>query len=285
MTGPVVQLFVNPRPGWFARRRVTALRQAFERAGATVVVTESRSDRLEIDAQSTHVCAVGGDGTLRHVIDALHRSGRSPLVSAYPIGTVNLLARECRYPRSPRSFVDRVLGAGPHAQHHTALVDGLPLVTCASVGPDSFVVESLSSALKNRIGRAAYVLAFCKLLIRWPRARMTLSWGHDRMDCEAVYIAKGRFFAGPWTFAPRARAVDPLLHVVSIERASRYQFVRFSWRMLRKQPVDTMDGVRCFTCTELKIDGEATIPLQADGDIVTHLPASVSVRLQSTEFA
>jgi diacylglycerol kinase (ATP) len=285
MIAETVQLFVAPRAGWFAHRRIAALHRAFEQAGATVLVSESVHDKLQVDPRATHVCAVGGDGTVRHVIDAVHRSGRNLSISVYPAGTVNLLARECGYTRSPQTFVRRALNAQDRAQHHTALVGGTPLVTCASVGPDSFAVEGLSSALKARIGGAAYLFAFGKLLIPWPRAKMTLSWGQNRMDCEAVYIAKGRFFAGPWTFAPEARALDPLLHVVSIQRASRLHFVQFAWKMLWGLPVETIKGVHCFTCTELTIGGEASLPLQADGDIVTRLPAFISVRRQATEFA
>jgi diacylglycerol kinase (ATP) len=285
MTAQVVQLFVNSRRGWLARRRIAALRSAFEDAGATVLIDGSLSDRLEIDPRSTDVCAVGGDGTVRHVIDAVHRSGRPLTVSVYPAGTVNLLSRECGYPRAPRAFVRRVLDAGARTQNYTGLIGGTPLITCASVGPDSFAVETVSTSLKSMIGRAAYMVAFCKLLIRWPRPKMTLSSGQKRLECEAVYVAKGHFFAGPWTVAPEAHVTDPLLHVVAIERASRRRFVRFAWQLLRGRPVAALDGVHSFRCTELTIDGKADVPLQGDGDIVTHLPASISMRPAPTEFA
>lgn len=285
MTAPVVQLFVHPRPGWRARHRIAGLRSAFEQAGATVIVTASIAERLEIDARSTHICAVGGDGTLRHVVDALYRSGRSVPISVYPAGTVNLLARECGYPRAPRAFVRRVLGGAARSQHHMALVGRTPLLTCASVGPDSFVVEALSPALKNRLGRAAYVLAFCKLLIRWRRVTMIVSCGEDRVECEAVYIAKGRFFAGRWAFAPHARTTDPLLHVVLLRQAARRHFIRFAWALWRGRPVERLDGVRCFSCVGLTISGDTSAPLQADGDIVAHLPSRISIGSDSLEFS
>ena len=285
MTAPVVQLFVHPRAGRRARRRIAGLRSAFEQEGATVIVTASIRDRLEIDARSTHICAVGGDGTLRHVVDALYRSTRSVPISVYPAGTVNLLARECGYPRAPRAFVRRVLDGGARSQHHMALVGRTPLLTCASVGPDSFVVEAVSPALKNRLGRAAYVVAFCKLLIRWRRVPMIVSCGEDHIECEAVYIAKGRFFAGRWAFAPHARTTDPLLHVVVLKRAARRHFLRFAWALWRGCPVERLDGVRCFSCARLTISGDKSAPLQADGDVVACLPASVSLAPDTLEFS
>jgi len=285
MTTPVVQLFLHARPGWRARRRIVALQRAFRERGAEILITRSVSDRLEIDARATHVCAVGGDGTLRHVVDALYRSGRPLPISAYPAGTVNLRARECRYPRSPHAFVRRVLDGGQRTAHHIALVNGVPLLSCGSVGPDSFAVEAVSPVLKRRFGRAAYLWAFCKLLMHWPRTRMILSWQGERMVCEAVYVAKGHFFAGPWTFAPQAWATDPLLHVVALEQASRGRFLRFAWAIVRGRPLTARDGVRCFSCGELAISGDAGVPLQADGDVVAHLPAVISLRAEPAQFA
>lgn len=292
MSAPVVQLFVNRRPGWLARRRVRALRRAFGKAGATVLLNESVADRLEIDPRADRICTVGGDGTMRHVMEAVHRSGRTIPISVYPAGTVNLIARECRYPRDPHAFVRRVLGGEARMAHHTALIGGsttgIPLLACASIGPDSYVVEALSLGLKARIGRAAYLVAFAGLLFRWRRAALTLEWEGGQVACEAVYIAKGRYFGGPWTFAPAARMTDPLLHVVALRRASRSDFVRLAWTMLRGRPVDALPGVRSFTCTGLNImggPGAPGMPLQADGDIVAHCPVSLAMRPSSTPFS
>lgn len=285
----MIQLFVNPRAGWHARRRIAALRAALEQAGATLLVSESTARRLEIDPRADHACAVGGDGTLRHVVEAVHRAARPVSVSAYPGGTVNLLARECGYPRSPHAFARRLLGgaaaAGAARSHHTALIGDTPLLTCASVGPDSLVVARLSPAWKERIGRAAYLLAFLSVWRDWPRAKILLLYDGGQTMCEAVYVAKGRFFAGPWSFAPAARLDDPQLRVIALADASRMRFLHFAWTLLRRGPVDALPGVVSFSCTELTLRSETAPPMQADGDIVTRLPATIRLRRETTAFA
>jgi hypothetical protein len=35
----------------------------------------------------------------------------------------------------------------------------------------------------------------------------------------------------------------------------------------------------------VKIDGEANIPLQADGDIIAYLPIDISINSKSTDFS
>ncbi len=285
MSPATIQLFVNPRAGSRPLARVGALRAAFESLGAQVLLTESRSDRLVVDDRADHVCAVGGDGTLRHVVDAVRRTGRPIAISAYPAGTVNLLAMEYAYSRDPQIFARRVLASGERLPLHAARIGPIPLLVCASIGPDSYAVAALSPRGKRLIGRAAYLLAFAATLIRWRRATILVEHDGQRTACEAVYIAKGRYFAGRWSFAPRARAGDPLLHVITLRHATRGAFLRFAWALLRHRPVDQLAGVACFTCTALSLSSDAALPLQADGDIVARLPLSITLEAEAVHFA
>lgn len=285
MSQPTVQLFVNPRAGFRPRSRIRGLCSALEALGAQIVLTESLSDPLVVDGRADHLCAVGGDGTLRHVVDAVRKTERPIPISVYPAGTINLLAMECAYPRDPHAFARRLLNNGEPRRHYVALIGQTPLLTCASVGPDSDAVENLSPRVKRLIGRAAYLVAFCKVLMRWRRRKITLLHEGRRTECEAVYIAKGRFFAGRWSFAPDASVADPLLHVVALRKASRMNFLRFAWTLLRRRPVEQLAGVERFTCTELTIDSGDARPVQADGDIVAHLPVSIAIEAEALPFA
>ncbi|HMI18587.1 MAG TPA: diacylglycerol kinase family protein [Sphingomonas sp.] len=277
MTQPTVQLFVNPNAGSASRKRVAALVRAFEAAGARIVFGQS-----EVAADATHVCAVGGDGTLRHVAAAIARAGRPLALSLYPTGTVNLLARECDYRLDPAGFAARVL-AGTTRTHHNGLIGTTPFFTCASVGADSYAVAALSTALKRRIGRLAYGWSFLTLLIRWPRPHLRVIHDGGEVACEAVYIAKGRLFAGPWSFAPEAALGDPLFHVVTLGRATRLLYARFLWRLVAGKSVIMLPGVTHFTCAALRIEGDA--PLEADGDIVARLPVDIRIDPATLTFA
>jgi len=283
MADPVIQLFVNAKAGSSSRRRVAALRRELEAAGARVIVTSS-ADALAVAEGATHVCAVGGDGTLRHVAAALRASGRPLPMSIFPTGTVNLLAREYGYRRDPISFAGRMLRGGAPRLQRIAFVGETMMFTCASVGPDADAVAAVSLRLKRRIGRAAYGVAFLNSLIAWPRHRLTLQADDRTIACEAVYIAKGRYYAGPWSFAPGAAADDPLLHVVALRRARRRDFFRFLWTLLRHGDLEGDRNLIRFTCTALTIEG-GEAPLQADGDIVAQLPARIAIDSAPQPFA
>lgn len=283
MAQPVVQLFVNAKAGSASRRRLAALRRELEAAGARVIVTPT-GDALTVAEEATHVCAVGGDGTLRHVTAALWASGRTLPMSIFPTGTVNLLAREYGYRRDPISFAGRILRNAPPRLQRIARIGETMMFTCASVGPDADAVAGVSPRLKRAVGRTAYGVAFLKTLVHWPRRHLVLRADGEPVACEAVYIAKGLHYAGPWSFAPGAAADDPFLHVVALKRARRRDFIRFLWALLRHDDPARDPNVTRFSCAALTIEG-GDAPLQADGDIVAGLPVRIAIDPAAQPFA
>jgi diacylglycerol kinase family enzyme len=278
MATPTVQLFYNRTSGGHCPRRLAGLRAGFEAQGANVVLSEcGPAHPIEVGEETSHVCAVGGDGTLRHVALALARCGRRLPLSVYPAGTVNLVHRERLFPLDPAGHALRLLAEGGGGSLHPASLNDTFFLACASVGPDSRAVAEVSLPLKARIGRLAYAWAFVRLLADWRRAPIRLAWAGGETVCEAFYVAKGRYFAGPWSFAPAASVAEPLLHVVALARCRRRDFARFAFALWRGRPAGALPGVTAFTCTALEAQAEEPLPIQADGDPVGTLPAKIAL--------
>jgi diacylglycerol kinase (ATP) len=278
MASATVQLFYNRTAGGHCPRRLAALRAGFEARGATVILSEcGPGHAVEVGGSTSHVCAVGGDGTARHVALALARCGRALPFSVYPAGTVNLLHRERLFPLEPDGHALRLLGEDRGALLHPASLNDTGFLACASVGPDSRAVAEVSLELKKRIGKLAYAWAFARILFDWRRAPIRLAWDGGELVCEAFYVAKGRYFAGPWSFAPAASSAEPLLHVVALARARRRDFARFAWALWRGRGVEGLPGVTAFTCTAVTAEADQPLPVQADGDHVGTMPASIAL--------
>ena len=278
MPSPIVQLFYNRTSGGHCPRRLAALRAGFEALGAEVILSEcGPAHPIEVSAEASHVCAVGGDGTLRHVALALARCGRRVPLSIYPAGTVNLVHRERLFPLDPAGHANRLLAEARGDSLHPAALNDTCFLACASVGPDSRAVAGVSLPLKARIGRLAYLWAFAGLLRDWKRSPIRLAWDGGTLVCEAFYVAKGRYFAGPWSFAPKASTAEPLLHVVALARARRRDFARFAFAIWRGRPVGDVPGTTAFTCTALDAESDCPLPIQADGDPAGHLPARIAL--------
>lgn len=283
MSGPTVQLFYNRAAGGHCPRRLEALRSGFEARGARVILSEcGPGHAIDVGEEASHVCVVGGDGTLRHVALALARCGRTLPFSVYPAGTVNLLHRERPFPLDPDGHALRLLGEDEGILHPASL-NGSFFLACASVGPDSRAVAEVSLPLKRRIGKLAYAVAFARSLFDWRRAPIRLAWDGGDLVCEAFYVAKGRYFAGPWSFAPAASSAEPSLHVVALATARRRDFARFALALWLSRPVAGLPGVTAFTCTALTAEADLPLPVQADGDALGTLP--VRIALHDTPLA
>jgi diacylglycerol kinase family enzyme len=273
----VVQLISNPSAGRHKARRIAALARAFEALGATVHATPCGAGPPPIGDDTTHVCVAAGDGTVRHVAGAIARSGHDVALSIYPLGTINLLAMEAGYPRRPADFARAVLAAEPSRRHYPVTIGDGYFFACAGVGPDSLAVARMSSGLKRAIGRLAYGAAFLGLVVKWPRHRIELTLGERTLECEAFYVAKGRYYAGRWSFAREARVHDPVLHVVALTIARRRDYARFVWTLLRHGEPGRLPNVEILTCTTLHAASAEPLPVQADGDIVCTLPVTLTV--------
>lgn len=281
---PAVQLFINPLSGSYSSRLIARLRRAFHDAGVRTILSESSAAvPASIDRSATHVCVVGGDGTVRHVVAAMAIDHATMPIAQYPAGTINLLARELGYPVEPGAFARRVM-EGDGRDHFTASVDDQLFLCCASVGPECRAIANLSPRLKRIFGRFAYGLSFVQTLWRWRRPRLMLTVDDQSFACEAVYIAKGRYFAGPFSFAPRAALTDRYLHVVALLTARRRDYLLFTLDLLFKRDPGLRNGVTSLTCTALAITAKTEEPVQADGDIIAALPIEVTASSMPTTF-
>ena len=173
--GGIVQLIYNPTAGRHCDKRLAALRLGFEAGGARVILSESAPGfTLSICEEASQVCAIGGDGTARHVALALARCGRTLPLSVYPGGTVNLLHREFASPAEPSAYAARALSGTAATLHYAAEINDTLFLACASAGPDSRAVAAVTPKLKRRLGKLAYVVAFLGVLLRWERPSIRL---------------------------------------------------------------------------------------------------------------
>jgi diacylglycerol kinase (ATP) len=271
-----VQIVCNPHSGGFSATRARTLARAYAAAGFDPVFAESSPTRLfeRLDGVE-RICVAGGDGTVRHVLAALAGEPNVPPIDIYPAGTINLIARERGAPRDPDAFVAHQLKSPRHHLHPVAIND-THFMACASIGPDARAVANVSPRLKHFIGRAAYGGAMLGILFRWQRPQIRVRAADGVFDCEALYIANGRFFAGPWSFAPHARLEDPKLHVIALKTARRRDFIIFALATMIGR-VDRLSNVRISITGGLALVADSDHPIQADGDIVSHLPADIRV--------
>lgn len=295
----LVQLIHNPASGTHHELRLGILAQAFEACGAKVVTSTTEIDgNMRLAKNSDLICVSGGDGTLRLVIAAMKKSGSKTPLCIFPAGTVNLVAREIGYAPEPEQFASEVMrgylaGGAARLKEPVVASNQGPFVACLSAGPDGVAVAKHSPQLKKKIGRNAYAWSFAKLFLRWPRQEfsldiVTIDGSQNSLSCEAFYIAKGRYFAGPWTLTPEAGLGGDNFHLIALSRANRWNFIRFMLSVVRgKDPKDLSFAqsyrARSVAITHLKNSQNSQF-FQEDGDSMELPPTQIMMTDHVVEY-
>ncbi|MEH6757092.1 MAG: diacylglycerol kinase family protein [Parasphingorhabdus sp.] len=286
----IVQLIHNPASGTHHELRLGVLAQAFKACGAKVIMGTTEIDGNLVIAKSCNlICVSGGDGTLRLVIAAMKQNGSKVPVCIFPAGTVNLVAREIGYASDPEQFAGEVMrgylaGADARLKEPVVTSDHGAFAACLSAGPDGVAVANHNPQLKKKIGRTAYALSFIKLFFHWPRHRFSMdvvaaNGSKSHFHCEAFYIAKGRYFAGPWSLSPDARLGGDNFQLIALSRANRWNFIRFILEVTRGRDPKSLPFVRSFRARSVAIAygniHKNSQFFQVDGDMMMHPPSHI----------
>lgn len=277
----------NPTAGWRRRRRVARVLAALAAAdrAPTVLSTTRRGDAeaFAADAADGGVRAVivaGGDGTIN---EALNGMAGAPLgLGLIPVGTANVLSHELGIGAS-LSRAARALAAGRTRAIRLGRVDGRYFAMMAGVGFDAAVVAGIDPVAKRRFGKGAYLLSGLRVFRAWRPRRYRVTIDGTAHEAASVVCCNGRFYGGRFVLADAARLDDDRLHVVLFARPGRWAILRYLAAMALGI-VRHLPDIRVIEGRDVTIaaaDGTAE-PVQADGDIVAHLPVRVTMAADET---
>lgn len=280
-----IALVYNPRMARARLLRVGQLVRQLDARGHITSLHDSMAFDLARDAPKADLlCICGGDGTAQLVIARQADLAALPRIAIYPTGTINLLARELGYPRDPLQFALRIEQARAFLAVPLGAINGRPFLCCISVGADAHAVAALSEELKARIGRVAYVVAMAKVLLRWRRHQIEVEYDGGRFTAEAIFILRGRFYAGPWTLDHAASLAEDHMRVLALPKARRRDVARVALHALRggKRPAGHWHVV---AAKRLTARGEAAVAVQIDGDHAGTTPLEVAMTDHVVRFA
>ncbi|MDX2222737.1 MAG: diacylglycerol kinase family lipid kinase [Rhodospirillaceae bacterium] len=277
----------NPIAGRKRRPKLDAVLAALSPiADVAVVETTHRGHAEEIaraadPARVDLIAAAGGDGTVNEVVNGLR--GKSIALGVIPLGTANVLADEIALSRRP-ARVAATLARGALRPIHVGLANGRRFVMMAGAGFDANVVAGVSLALKKKLGPLAYVIETARLAFTDAFAGLDLVIDGAPHRTVSAVVCNGRHYGGPFVAAPGAALTDDLLHVVLLKgrgwtSVARYGLALVLGRLPTLADVDIVAGRR------IAIRGTSAAPLQADGDIVTALPAEIAVDPEPVRLA
>lgn len=240
--------------------------------------TEAARHALALGADV--VVAMGGDGTVNEVIQALAES-EVPL-GILPVGTINILAMELKLPFDPVGAVDAI--AGPSAgvkRIDLGTANGRYFALMVGVGYDGEITRSVIPELKQVSGPFAYMFSVLQSFFyhKAARARITIELGGRRRRMRTLlYVAivsnVGNYAGGSLKFTPEASFDDGLLDVCLV-RSRRWYQALFHLAMSFTHYLNTVSSVRIERTTAIDISTSRPWPIQIDGDPAGSTPVRI----------
>jgi YegS/Rv2252/BmrU family lipid kinase len=196
------------------------LRRELERQGVEdplwVEVPKSRFARKQVkralEDGADLIFAWGGDGMVQRCVDAM--AGSETALAVLPAGTSNLFATNLGVPQD----IEQAVSIGLHGERRKLDVgrfDDERFAVMAGAGFDASMIQQANGALKDRLGRVAYVWTGSKSLRAKPfKAKIEVDgvrWYSGSASCILIGNV-GRLFGGVEVFED-ARPDDGRLEI------------------------------------------------------------------------
>lgn len=257
----------------------STLKQTAAAGDARRLAAEAVRDGFEV------VVAAGGDGTLNEVLNGI---GDAPggfertCLGVLPLGTVNVFARELVLP-TRLDLAWEIIRRGRETRIDLPSVEFTEngkvqrryFAQLAGAGLDARAIELVKWQVKKAIGPLAYVLAGAHALMGRPTPIQATS-STQSLSGELILIGNGRLYGGQFKLFPQADLRDGLLEICVFPRVNWWVLVRCSPGLLLNGTLPRAT-TRLFQTDTLTLTSSSATPLQIDGELIGHLPATFRV--------
>ena len=263
----------NPTSGRNRRRLwlAAAIRDfiAARSLDADLVTTDGPGHATELArdaalAGCAQVVAVGGDGTMNEVAQALlHTPAALALV---PCGSGNGLALHLRLPLSPLGALELVAGVGGRvAALDTGTANGFPFFNAMGLGLDADVSRRFNGLVKR--GLPAYVRTALAAVreLRPERVMIACPSHRETLDVLLVAVANSDQYGNNARIAPGARVDDGALDLIAVRPVGLLGAATLATRLFLGG-FDRSPHVRRMRGTRFVIDRVAPGLIHTDGE-------------------
>jgi diacylglycerol kinase (ATP) len=222
------------------------------------------------------VVAIGGDGTLREVVNGIDLD--KTLFGIIPLGTGNGFRRSCGISGNWEQALQGLAEWAPR-RIDVGEVNGSYFLNVVGIGFDAAVAEMAADKYSKIKGYGAYLAAFFEELMTFDYfCAQVESPGLKIREEHALLalVANGTYYGGSFAIAPQAIINDGKLDLLVVRKRNNPETTLLAVKVLAGTHIED-SGVLTHRCTKFEINAEHHVPVHIDGEVIGSLPAKISI--------
>lgn len=230
------------------------------------------------------VAAVGGDGTVSAVADAL--VCRDVPLAIIPLGTGNLLARELNIPLQMEAACQLMLEQSKIQSVDVMRVRDRSYISHISLGVYSQIIEKTTADEKQKLGRFAYIRALFKEIREHPTWRFSLLVDGQPYHYRASMILAaniGEVGIPPFRWGPDIDPSDGRIDLCIVRAHTVSEYAQMIWDALRGQQDHASQLSYLQAYQSVTIRADHAVPVRADGEIIGESAVTINILPQALE--
>src|SRR5260221_1122719 len=245
----------------------------------------ARIAREEAAGGRERVFAVGGDGTLQALLNAV-KGNSNVSIGVLPAGGGNDLASALGLPLDPVQAAEMILTQGESVALDAARVrtaDGAERLYMGGggVGLDAEAAQFANGVYRKMRGRSRYLLSAIRALAEFRGVQVSVSLeGTEQNSLQGGALVLGVLntpsYGGGLRLAPEANLEDGRLDLVLLENLSVSEIARMLQRLAITGEIRTQ-RIQRHSITRARIETERPCAFHADGEIIGMTPVEITV--------
>ena len=243
--------------------------------------------RDAVEAGCDHLIAVGGDGTLNEVINGVMQSSlaqeKYPVIGLLPYGSANDFARTIGVSNSLETLFEYIRSTSTHQIDLGKIVlqqtgETRYFINIAGAGMGPEVAKSMENSSSIFGSGFNYFKQIIKGFLSYRKKEVscrTDTW-HWRGKLLQMAVANGRYFGNAICVAPDAKIDDGLFQVSIFGNLSIWDYLKNLGKLKKGVKIEHPE-VSYYDAKEVLLDAVDSCGIEADGEYVGTLPASISV--------
>jgi diacylglycerol kinase (ATP) len=275
---------VNPTGGGGHAGKVwTKIARLLDKSGQpySAYLTREQGDGTWLAAKAVEegaelVVAVGGDGTIREVLNGIVL--KETIFGIIPLGTGNGFRHSTAISGRWEEALNGLSYWSPRLVD-VGRVNKSLFLNVVGIGFDAAVEQLASGKYHNLKGFLAYVPAFIEELASFKHFKAKLYYNnHDQLikDALLVLISNGAYYGGQMCIAPQASIDDGKLDLTIIKNIQPAETAVIAAQALLKRPFEH-DSISLERITKITITADNDVPIHIDGEVVLSQPIEIEI--------